>query len=74
MFLLTGLTAFSATGIKTVTIEVLGKTIYVDDVPGDEGLDNPPEDYTSIQDAIDDSCWCGTGSWDKILVHSGIYE
>ena len=27
------------------------KTIYVDDVPG-SGPDNPPEDYTSIQDAV----------------------
>ena len=44
------------------------KTIYVDDVPG-TGLNNPPEDFTSIQDAINAS-----SDGDTIYVYNGIYE
>ncbi|UCG68032.1 MAG: hypothetical protein JSV09_09330 [Thermoplasmata archaeon] len=43
-------------------------TIYVDDVPG-SGPNNPPEDYTSIQAAIDAS-----GSGDIVYIYSGYYD
>jgi hypothetical protein len=72
LFLLTGLNLYPSE-IKAVTVSSFGKTIYVDDVFG-EGPDNPPEDYTSIQEAIDNSIWSGVHPWDKILVHTGIYE
>ena len=42
-------------------------TIYVDDVIG-SGIDNPNEDYTSIQDAINNA-----QSGDIIYIHSGQY-
>ena len=41
--------------------------IYVDDVPG-SGLDNPTEDYTRIQYAIDNA-----SDGDTIFVYGGIY-
>ena len=41
--------------------------IYVDDVPG-SGPGNPPEDFTSIQDAIDYA-----SQDDTIYVFSGVY-
>jgi parallel beta-helix repeat protein len=41
--------------------------IYVDDVPG-EGPGNPPENYTSIQDAIDNA-----SVGDTIIVYNGTY-
>jgi len=44
------------------------KTIYVDDIPG-SGLDNPPEDYTRIQDAIDNA-----SDRDTIFVYNGTYH
>jgi parallel beta-helix repeat protein len=44
------------------------KTIYVDDIPG-EGPNNPPEDFTNIQDAID-----AADNGDIIFVYSGNYS
>ena len=44
------------------------KTIYVDDVPG-EGPNNPPEDFTSIQEAIN---FASPG--DTVFVYSGEYH
>jgi nitrous oxidase accessory protein NosD len=41
--------------------------IYVDDVPG-EGPDNPKENYTSIQDAIDNAT-----VGDTVFVYNGTY-
>jgi parallel beta-helix repeat protein len=41
--------------------------IYVDDIPG-RGLNNPPEDYTNIQDAVD-----AANNGDTIFVYTGIY-
>jgi nitrous oxidase accessory protein len=41
--------------------------IYVDNIPG-EGPDNPPEDFISIQDAIDNAL-----DGDTIYVYEGIY-
>lgn len=41
--------------------------IYVDDVAG-EGLDNPPENFTSIQDAINNA-----SNGDTIYVYNGTY-
>jgi hypothetical protein len=42
-------------------------TYYVDDVPG-SGPGNPPEDFTSIQDAINVST-----SGDTVYVYNGTY-
>lgn len=42
-------------------------TWYVDDEPG-EGLNNPPEDFTRIQDAVD-----AANEGDTIFVYTGIY-
>lgn len=47
---------------------VNGTTWYVDDVPG-SGPGNPPEDFISIQDAIDNA-----SDGDTIFVYSGIYH
>ena len=44
-----------------------GNTIYVDDVPG-EGPDNPAENFTSIQDAID-----AASDGDTVFVYNGTY-
>ena len=44
------------------------KTIYVDDEIG-EGPDNPYEDFTNIQDAIEDA-----SAGDTIFVYNGIYN
>ena len=44
------------------------KTIYVDDIPG-EGPNNPPEDFTNIQDAINAS-----NKGDIIFVYGGTYS
>jgi len=46
-----------------------GDIIVVDDVPGYEYPDNPPEDYTNIQDAIDAS-----HAYDIIFVFEGTYN
>ena len=43
------------------------RIIYVDDVPG-SGPDNPPEDFTSIKDAVNAS-----SSGDTIFIFNGIY-
>jgi len=45
-----------------------GDIIIVDDIPG-WGPDNPPEDYTKIQDAIDES-----NTKDIIYVFEGLYN
>ena len=39
----------------------------------DDRVECPDADYTSIQDAIDDSVWCGSGGWEKIVVYPGTY-
>jgi parallel beta-helix repeat protein len=44
-----------------------GTTWYVDDIPG-EGPGNPPENYTNIQDAINNA-----DHGDTIYVHIGLY-
>lgn len=54
--------------ITTSTVLAEETTIYVDDVSGDDGLDNPSENYTSIQDAINNA----TGG-ETIYVYNGIY-
>jgi len=41
--------------ITTSTVLSEETTIYVDDVIGDDGIDNPSENYTSIQEAIDNA-------------------
>ena len=46
-----------------------GTTWYVDDVLG-EGFNNPPEDFTKIQDAIDS---IDVKNGDTIYVYAGIY-
>lgn len=43
------------------------KIIYVDDIPG-AGLNNPPEDYTNVQDAVD-----AANDGDTIFVYTGVY-
>jgi len=47
---------------------IVSATIYVDDVPG-SGPNNPPEDYTSIQAAID-----AAGSGGIVYIYSGYYD
>jgi parallel beta-helix repeat protein len=44
------------------------KIIYVDDEPG-EGPGNPPEDFTKIQDAVDNA-----SDGDTVFVHNGTYH
>ena len=62
LFLFTSLiTMVSSDTPRTIMI------LYVDDILG-SGLDNPPEDYTSIQDAIDNS-----NDGDTVYVYSGTY-
>ncbi|UCH88400.1 MAG: right-handed parallel beta-helix repeat-containing protein [Thermoplasmata archaeon] len=55
--------------VVTVPDEVRAvQTWYVDDVAGSSGPDDPPEDFTSIQSAID-----AASDGDTIYVYSGIY-
>ena len=54
-------------GTINIQAEQSTKTIYVDDVPG-SGLDNPPEDFTSIQEAIDIA-----NDGDTIYIYNGTY-
>jgi parallel beta-helix repeat protein len=61
-------------GFITIIIElasvVAAPTIwYVDDVLGSGGPDDPPEDYTSIQDAINAS-----NDGDTVFVYNGTYN
>jgi len=55
---------------KPVTINVIYGDIYVDDVAGTGGSNNPSEDYTSIQDAIDAA---STVTGKTIYVYEGEY-
>jgi parallel beta-helix repeat protein len=52
---------------ETIQVAKAASIIYVDDVPG-EGPDNPPENYTKIQDAINNAI-----SGDTIFVYNGTY-
>lgn len=47
---------------------VLGQIIFVDDIAG-SGPDNPPENYTSIQDAIN-----AASDGDHLYVYKGLYR
>jgi CTP synthase (UTP-ammonia lyase) len=54
--------------ITTSTVLSEETTIYVDDVIGDDGIDNPSENYTSIQEAIDNA-----SDGETIYVYNGTY-
>jgi parallel beta-helix repeat protein len=53
---------------KNNYLNIYDNIIYVDDEPG-EGLDNPYENFTNIQNAIDNS-----SNGDTIFVYNGIYN
>jgi len=58
----------STISIQSDSVESIdNNTIYVDDVPG-EGPNNPPEDFTLIQEAINAS-----KDGDTVFVYSGTY-
>ncbi|ODS41296.1 MAG: hypothetical protein A7315_06705 [Candidatus Altiarchaeales archaeon WOR_SM1_79] len=54
--------------IELASVVEAPTTWYVDDVPGDGGPGDPPEDFTSIQDAINA---CSDG--DTVFVYNGTY-
>ena len=77
-YLITIITVFSLISINTISAQSDSITInynkkngiiyYVDDEPG-TGLNNPPEDFTSIQKAIN-----ATNNGDTIYVYNGTYK
>ena len=56
--------------LQSVSASGSPTTWYVDDIPG-TGPGNPPENFTSIQEAIDNE---SVTTGDIIYVYSGVYE
>ena len=68
LLILSGIIISPISSEKIQATEITDFDCYVDDIPGSSGPDDPPEDFTSIQEAINAS-----SDGDTIFVYNGTY-